>query len=194
MKVELDSAGIPYADISEKQELIHRARGAQSSLDDEAFARKLQAEMDEAEAAEPSVAREEPTVEEQATMDADEEMAKRLQAEMYAEDDAEERMPLVSMFERPEGFSNEPGSSNPMEQLQAQMAAMMQRELVDRHRIQTTSMHPGDSGPAFVPRTQVARGRAERVDTFRDVRDDRARVRRHDARVGDGRRGVRRRR
>ena len=42
LKVRLDAAGVPYDDISEKHELVARARGAATAEDDEAMARRLQ--------------------------------------------------------------------------------------------------------------------------------------------------------
>merc|ERR1712196_197362 len=94
LKNVLDRAGVPYGDISEKSDLVLRARGTQQSEDDEAFARRLQAEMD-AEMEGAAAPRPAPSAEEVAALEEDEALAHRLQAELYADEGEQQRIPTA---------------------------------------------------------------------------------------------------
>ena len=133
---------------------------------DEAFARQLQEEMDALEVQHPNhkcppathalalpqepADHEPPTAEETAAMNADEAMAQRLQAELYAEEEQEQQAHRVfGGGGGAEELFGGGGGLDPMQQLQQQMAAMMQREMMSRQEFQQRQMGSDDDQPVW---------------------------------------------
>lgn len=158
----LDAAGVPFGDISEKSDLVHRARGTRQSEDDEAFARRLQAEMEAMEGDAASSAPPPPTAEQVAALEEDEAMAQRLQAELYAEEDTDEaRYHQRSPFPL---FGGGRDGADSMQQLQRQMAEMMQSAVLSRQEFQQRQQAAEEAQPVWRRARRVEGGGSHEDD------------------------------